>query len=56
VTNVYFFVPATTFPPPQCGIAPLILISTRSYIQSWHNVARIAGIHAAVKVGISSCA
>jgi len=29
VTDVYLFVPATTFPPPQCGIAPLIRISTQ---------------------------
>jgi hypothetical protein len=28
-TDVYFFDPATAFPPPQCGIAPLIRISTR---------------------------
>jgi len=28
VTNVYFFVPVTTFPPPQCGITPLIRILT----------------------------
>jgi hypothetical protein len=28
-TDVYFFDPATAFPPPQCGIAPLIRISTQ---------------------------